>query len=263
MSAAALGAATPRRALGRDVELQRGAADPVGDRRQVLALGGDVDADDVRAVAREHLGDRRADAARRAGDDAAVWPGERLVPVVRRVRTAARDPDHLAGDVGRAAGEQEAQRRLEVGVRLDAYTSWRSRLADLLAEPSARSPRARAGPTRPGSPVADHDQPRPAGASRRIDRLEELVQRRAGPRSRDAASRRRSSAAYVSAVRRSAPLRVGSRRTEAAAAEQHRRRRRARGPRRSGAGRGSPRRLDHEAARGGESANCWYRSAMC
>jgi hypothetical protein len=55
--------------LGRDVELQRGAADGVGRPGEPLAGRRDVDAHDRRAVARERAGDRRADPARGARDD--------------------------------------------------------------------------------------------------------------------------------------------------------------------------------------------------
>ena len=137
-------ASTPGRAVGGDVELQRRAADPVGDRREVLALGRDVEADDVRAVARQHLGDRGADAARGAGDDRDL-AGQRPLPVLGRVRGRGADADHLAGHVGGAAGEQEAQRRLEVGVRRRVDELRRRPVADLLGRPSGRSPRARAG----------------------------------------------------------------------------------------------------------------------
>src|SRR3954470_8085084 len=58
-SRSAVGAAAPadvrRRALGRDVERHGRAADPVRGPREVLALGGDVDADHVGAVARQDL----------------------------------------------------------------------------------------------------------------------------------------------------------------------------------------------------------------
>ena len=75
----------------------------------------------MRAVAREHVGDRRADPARGAGDerDLAV---QRPLPVERR-RLATGSPiaHDLAGDVGRARREQEAQRRVELvlGAGLD------------------------------------------------------------------------------------------------------------------------------------------------
>ena len=68
------------------------------------------------AVAREHLGDRRADAARRAGDERDL-AGERALPVLRGGSGARPDRDHLAVDVGGAAGEQEPQRRLDAVLR--------------------------------------------------------------------------------------------------------------------------------------------------
>ena len=58
-------------------------AEPLGDRVEVVGERRDVEPDDLGAVAMQRLGDRRADAARGAGDqrDLAV---ERLVPVERR-----------------------------------------------------------------------------------------------------------------------------------------------------------------------------------
>ena len=143
-------ASLSRRVLGGDVEQQRRAADLVGELGEVLALGGDVDADDMRAVAREHPRDRGADAARGAGDHRDL-PGQRLVPVERVARLARADADHLAGHVGRLGRQQEAQRRL--GVRLGARARrrragrWRPGAAPWRR--SARSPPARAG-RRPG-----------------------------------------------------------------------------------------------------------------
>ena len=70
-----------------------------------------VEADDVRAVARERRGDRRADAAGGAGDERDA-PGQRALQIDRRrAPRRRRRPHHLAGDVGRARREQEAQRR--------------------------------------------------------------------------------------------------------------------------------------------------------
>ena len=53
-----------RRGVGvGDVDRERGASELSDDLTELALLGGDVDADHERAVAREHLGDRAADAA--------------------------------------------------------------------------------------------------------------------------------------------------------------------------------------------------------
>ena len=101
----------PARVGGRHVELQGGAAELVRDARQGLARRRDVDADDGRPVASEHLGDLRADPPSGAGDDGDL-AGQRGVPVVRGSgRRRRRTRDDLAVDVGRASGEEEPQRR--------------------------------------------------------------------------------------------------------------------------------------------------------
>ena len=131
--------------LGRDVELQRGAADAVGGRGQLGALRGHVEADDVRAVAGEHLGDRRADAARGAGDerDLAV---ERALPVVRRGGDRLADGDRPARRrtrsgprAGSAASTRRCPRR-----RARRAAAGRCRRRAAPWRPRARSPRARA-----------------------------------------------------------------------------------------------------------------------
>ena len=83
-----------RRVRGGQVELQRGALELVGDPGQVLAGGGHVEADHVRAVAGEHRGDRGADATGRAGDDRGL-ADQRLVPVLGDVDGGRADPDDL------------------------------------------------------------------------------------------------------------------------------------------------------------------------
>ena len=85
------------RVVGRDVQLD------------VRAGAGHVERDHAGAVARERLGDRRADAARGAGDERGA-AGQRALPVDRRVAVARRDVDDLGRHVGRAGREQEAQR---------------------------------------------------------------------------------------------------------------------------------------------------------
>ena len=102
----------------RHVELQSGAAEPVRVARQALSRRRDVDADDGRAVASEHLGDRRADPPSGAGDDGDL-AGQRGMPVVRghgRAAGGGAHRDDLAVDVGRASGEEEPQRGVGVGL---------------------------------------------------------------------------------------------------------------------------------------------------
>ena len=76
----------------------------------------DVDADHLRAVAGEHLGDGGADAAGGAGHDGDLAV-EGLVPVGGRRRIGRTDAEHLPVDVGRLAGQDETQGRLEAGRR--------------------------------------------------------------------------------------------------------------------------------------------------
>jgi hypothetical protein len=54
---------------GGDVDLQGSPTDRVGDRREPLALGGQVGADDVGSVARQDARNGCADALGRSGDD--------------------------------------------------------------------------------------------------------------------------------------------------------------------------------------------------
>ena len=101
---------------GGHIEGQRGAAhlgrgDP---ERFVGAFY--VDADHLRAVAGEHLGDGGADAAGGAGHDGDLAV-EGLVPVGGRGGIGRTDAEHLPVDVGRLAGQDEAQGRLEAGRR--------------------------------------------------------------------------------------------------------------------------------------------------
>ena len=72
----------------------------------------DVDADDLGAVAGEHLGDGGADAAGRAGDDRDLAV-QRLVPVGRWGGVGGPDVEHLAVDVCRLRRQQEPQRGLQ------------------------------------------------------------------------------------------------------------------------------------------------------
>src|SRR5699024_5317755 len=106
------------RVRGGDVDLERRATDPVGDLGERAAGGGDVDADDGGAVAGEDLGDGGTDAAGGTGDDGDLVR-ERSVPAgrLRQLPEGLADVDDLRRDVGRAPGEEEADRRLGVGVR--------------------------------------------------------------------------------------------------------------------------------------------------
>ncbi len=126
-----------RRVLGGDVEAERLAVDRAGHRAQVVGGLRDVEADDLGAVAGEGVGDRGADPARGAGDQRHLAV-ERALPVdLRRRRDAGADPDDLAGDVGRAGREQEAQGRVELvlGARGDVdELRGRAAAADLLGQ---------------------------------------------------------------------------------------------------------------------------------
>ena len=98
--------------VGGDVERQRGTADLGGGLGQRLGGGLDVDGHHLGTVAGEHLGDRRADAAGRAGHhrDLAV---QRPVPVGGRRRVGRADPEHLAVDIGRLRRQDEPHRGLQ------------------------------------------------------------------------------------------------------------------------------------------------------
>ena len=90
-------------------------AEPARHRVQLIGLGGHVEADDVGSVAGEHLGDRRPDPARGAGDKRHLAV-QRLLGIDlldRRHRLA--DPHDLAGDIGGLRRQEEAQRRLQLG----------------------------------------------------------------------------------------------------------------------------------------------------
>ena len=193
---------------------------------------------------------------------AATLPSSGRAQRLGRVRHGGADADHLAGHVGGAAGEQEAQRRLEVG---------------------ARVPRGRAGPSRRGGPpcAAERTKPssarwatpsplpstisRPHGASERIAGWKKSYAARRSPAALDPRRVEDERAVGLRVVR----LRDAARRQHAPdrrrpAARRHRpapARRRTPGPRCSGVGCGRPSRRTMKRP-GGESANCWYRSAM-
>ncbi len=143
---------------------------------QVVLERRHVEADDVSAVAREHVRDRGADAARGAGDerDLAV---ERAVPVERGdLGDRLGDPHDLARDVGRARREHEAKRRVDriLGAVVDLDELRRGALADLLADRAGealeRALRGRLArrAARLGHRAEDDDAPgalRPSGSS--------------------------------------------------------------------------------------------------
>ena len=106
--------------VGGDVELQRGSADLVGHRGQRITGRRDVDGDHRRAVAREGPRDGRADAPSRAGHD--DHPTVERTIRQRVLRLGGPDPPRLAVHEGRAALQQEGQRRGEVlGRRAPAH----------------------------------------------------------------------------------------------------------------------------------------------
>ena len=70
-----------RRVRRCDVEMQCGASDAVGHLRERFACWLQVGGDHVRSVAREHLGDRRADAARGTCDECAAVSPHRRAPI--------------------------------------------------------------------------------------------------------------------------------------------------------------------------------------
>src|SRR6185312_12677947 len=86
--------------VGGDVEGQRRAADTAGRLGQCLGGGVHVDRHHAGPVTREHLGDRRADAAGGTGDDADLAV-QRPVPILERGRVGGADMEHLTVDVGR------------------------------------------------------------------------------------------------------------------------------------------------------------------
>ena len=156
--------------------------------RELGALRGHVEADHVaRRHARAPRRSRRRSRARRPSRARPCRPAARPSPASRRA-TASPMRDDLPGDVGGAAGEQEAQRRLDValGARRDAHELRRRAGAQLLGGASARSPRARAGrrrrarrrPRRAGCRArAAGRSARPGGCGRGRTRM-----RRAAPR---------------------------------------------------------------------------------
>ena len=88
--------------VGGDVQRQRGPAHLRGGLAERVGGGLDIDGDHPCAVAGEHLGDGRADSARRAGDDRDLAV-QRPVPVGGWRRIGGADVEHLTVDVGRLA----------------------------------------------------------------------------------------------------------------------------------------------------------------
>ena len=133
--------------VGRHVERQRRRADFRGGLPEILVGPLHVDGHHAGAVAGEHLGDGRADAAGGAGHqrDLAV---QRPVPVGGGRRVGRADPEDLSVDVGRLAGQDEPQRRLEArrgGLRVggQVHQVHGGAAAQLLAQ-RAREPLERA-----------------------------------------------------------------------------------------------------------------------
>jgi hypothetical protein len=132
-----LGGDSLGRVLGGDIELDRAAAERVRDGLQVGRRLRDVEADDGGAVAGQGVGDRGADPSRGAGDQCGLAL-ERALPIdLGKRRYALADADDLAGDIGRARREQEAQGRLELVIRAGGDVDelrGAAAAADLLAE---------------------------------------------------------------------------------------------------------------------------------
>ena len=157
-----------RRLGGGDVERERLAAQLADHPAQLLLGLRHVEADDARAVACERRGDRRADPPRGARDERDP-AGERALPVeLRNRRDAGADLDDLAGDVGRARREQEAQRRGELVLGADGdvhelhrHAAGAHLLAERAGEALERALRGR-GPARARlrrGGGAEHDHP--------------------------------------------------------------------------------------------------------
>ena len=173
---------------GGDVELQRGAADSVGDRGQRVPRRRDVDGDDV--WRRPGPAPRRSTAPmpRAAPVTTATLPASGVAQSAGSAGVAAADADDLPVDVGRPAGQQEPQRRVGVG------------LGALGDEDEVRGRAARAAPCRstgrsPRGPAG----PRPAPGSRRLGGGSAEDEHPAGGRSRLSAGARKSCAAARSA----------------------------------------------------------------
>ncbi len=103
----------------------------------------DVDRDHLRAVAGEHLGDRRADPAGGARDDGDLAV-QRPVPVGGRRGVGSPDPEHLSVDVGGLRRQQEPQRGLEagrgrLGVRRQVHQRRGGAVAQFLAQRAGES----------------------------------------------------------------------------------------------------------------------------
>ena len=148
----------------------------VGDLGQRLAGRREVDGDHVRAVAGQHLGDRGADAARRAGDHGDL-AGQRLVPVLRR-RAASAAPSSVpaarrrrpTGRTGRSAAADASDASSPAGTRAGSPSSRRA----APCRGSGRARRAPAGPRpAPGSrrrPAARPSTTHPAAGPQPLDR---------------------------------------------------------------------------------------------
>ncbi len=119
-----------------DVELDRLRLQPLGNCLQLLREGRDVEQGQLGAVAAQDGGDRFADPARGAGDQR-LHAVQRLFPFeLRRLGDGWADSNHLAGDIGGAGGEEEAQGGVELvlGAGCNVDELRRDAAADLLAQ---------------------------------------------------------------------------------------------------------------------------------
>ena len=147
-------------------------ADLVGNCRQVVAGGRNVDRHHGGAVPVKRPGNRRTDAARGAGHDGDL-PGERLVGVVGQLPCCGSDPHELAVHKRGPAGEEEAQRSQgaagAVGLTPSArrmplpVAPARSSLARERSSPSTPCRAAADGRTRPPSGTRETVTTRPFG----------------------------------------------------------------------------------------------------
>ncbi len=169
---------------GGDVEPQRGAPHPAGRLGQRLGGRFDVDRDDARTVAGEHLGDRRADAAGRARHDGDLAV-QRPFPITRRCGVRLPDVEHLAVHVRRLGRQDEPHGRFQArrsgfGVRRQVHQRDRAAVAQLLAQRAGKALQRALGDAlvRAGGAVGRGADHRHAGRVAQVaqQRGEELVQ---------------------------------------------------------------------------------------
>ena len=156
-----------------DVELDRLGVQARGHLAQILGQGGHVQQDELGPVAVQGRGDRLADAPRGARDERCLALKGTLPVELGRLGHGLPHADDLAGDVGRARGEQEAQGGLDLllGTLGDVDELDGDAPADLLAQ---RAGEALERPLRGGLSYglllwrrAQHDHP--AGGLRAFD----------------------------------------------------------------------------------------------